>query len=165
MPTRNPATNEPSEAVTGNGHVDLNSMRNWQLRDAPSDPGIITDNKCSEGTVFWDPSRAWLTDAGLVFTLLTLTVKQRKEIFVWDFTSAGDPRCTRVPKGPTVVVMQNNVRCLLAWKGMYIFTGGHKLAGWLLNTKYPDPERGREAGWFQHHNEVRLILDHIRDDH
>ncbi|KAJ5362035.1 hypothetical protein N7541_002879 [Penicillium brevicompactum] len=148
MPARNPARNKPSEAVTGNGHVDLNSMRNWQLRDAPSDPGIITDNKWSEGTIFWDPSRAWLMDAEVIFALLTLTVKQRKEIF-----------------GPTVVVMQNNVRCLLAWKDMYIFTGGHNLAGWLLNTKYPDPERGREAGWFQHHNEVRHILDHIRDDH
>ncbi|KAJ5335056.1 hypothetical protein N7452_007459 [Penicillium brevicompactum] len=96
-----PNAPEPPKAITGNGHVDLSSMKDWQLRNAPKDPGVVTADKWNEGTLFWGPSRARLTDAEVIFALLTLTPNERKKLFVWDFTSSGDPRHGRVPKRPT----------------------------------------------------------------
>lgn len=82
-----------------------------------------------------------LTDLGCIFALLTLPYTIRKSILRYDFDARENPRRERVPRGQTVVVTQNNVQFLLAWKGTYVFTGGKGDMGWLLQPRYPDDTR------------------------
>ncbi|KAJ5362883.1 hypothetical protein N7541_003727 [Penicillium brevicompactum] len=150
-PAWDPMSKLPPEAIIRDGRVAIRSVRSWPIRDAPKDPGIITADRWRNNTVFWDPQRARLTDAGCVFAILTLSAEERSTIFPYDFNTDGDIRIHRVPKSPTVVITQNNIRFLPVWRDTYILTGGFNLAGWLLKPNYPDDKNDKFArsGWLR----------------
>ncbi|KAJ6188066.1 hypothetical protein N7519_002974 [Penicillium mononematosum] len=72
----------------------------------------------------WNPKNVRLSDAGVIYALLTLPADYRIRYLAYDFDSRGDVRKERVPKAPTVAFYWNNQRTLVAWKGVYVFTGG-----------------------------------------
>ncbi|KAJ5347731.1 hypothetical protein MYU51_009717 [Penicillium brevicompactum] len=125
------------------------SMRQWTLRDAPERAGLLTPERWVDGKITWNASRTRLTDAGCVFALLMLSPKERASQLPFDFDRRGDIRRTRVPKPPTVVAVQNNVRFFIAWKDTYIFTGGRNDMGWLLQRKYPKEQSPFNNGWLR----------------
>lgn len=79
----------------------------------------MTPERWTGSAVSWKPKRARLTDAAVIFTLLMLPRKDRAKTFPFDFDADGNVRLTRVPLGTTVVITQNNIRCLLAWCDTY----------------------------------------------
>ncbi|CAI7649207.1 unnamed protein product [Penicillium discolor] len=94
----------------------------------------------------WSPKNVRLSDAGVIYALLTLPADYRIRYLTYDFDQQGDVRKERVPKAPTVAFYQNNQRTLATWKGVYVFTGGYNDAGWLLADNYPDGPPFFQAG-------------------
>lgn len=73
----------------------------------------------------WSPKNVRLSDAGVIYALLTLPADYRIRYLTYDFDQQGDVRKERVPKAPTVAFYQNAQRTLATWKGVYVFTGGY----------------------------------------
>lgn len=113
---------------------ELGFYQGWKVDGPPND--FHSNFDPTEGTK-WQPKRRRLTDAGVIYPLLTLSSSYKAEHLPYDFNSKGAVRIARVPCAPTVVLSQNSVRFLPVWKGVYVFTGGYNDAGWLLNSDYP----------------------------
>jgi len=111
-----PDTAEPAPAETGKGRTDLKSMTNWKIRGPPEKPGNVMANWDESDQVFWDPTWARLTDAGCIYAILTIDKEARGKVFTYDFDMRGDPGRVRPPKGPTVTILQNNIRFYLSFK-------------------------------------------------
>ncbi|KAJ5341262.1 hypothetical protein N7541_010386 [Penicillium brevicompactum] len=114
-------------------------------------PGIIASDRWDANCVNWAPDRVRLTDAGCIFAILTMSATERGDLLPFDFDKHGQVRLTKDPQPTTVVVTQQNLRLLLAWRDTYVFTGGHNNAGWLLNSQYPkELASGRYSkGWLR----------------
>ncbi|KAI3140438.1 hypothetical protein CBS147326_2139 [Penicillium roqueforti] len=116
---------------------DLASLRTWKTTNPPDRKSIKAEVGVDINQCKWNPKNVRLLDAGVIYALLTLPADYRIQHLAYDFDDRGDVRKERVPKSPTVVFYQDNQRTLVAWKGVYVFTGGYNDAGWLLADRYP----------------------------
>ena len=88
-----PDTAEPTPAETGKGRTDLKSMTNWKIRGPPEKPGNVMANWDESDQVFWDPTRARLTDEGCIYAILTIhEVKSSPTTSICAATPAGCAR-------------------------------------------------------------------------
>lgn len=92
-------------------------------KGAPDRPGFVAPERWAANVINWEPGRVQLTDAGVVYALLSIGATKRGLLFPFDFNKKGDIRLGRVPRGQTVLVTQNNVNFLLAFRDTYILTG------------------------------------------
>lgn len=73
----------------------------------------------------WQPKNVRLSDAGVICALLALPKGLSHSKPRLRLDHRGDVREERVPKAPTIAVLQNNQRTLVTWEGVYVFTGGY----------------------------------------
>ncbi|OQE29099.1 hypothetical protein PENFLA_c004G09379 [Penicillium flavigenum] len=125
---------------------DMASLRTWKIMNPPDRTSIEAELDANINQQKWNPKNVRLSDAGVIYALLTLPVDYRIQYLAYDFDSRGDVRKGRVPKAPTLAFAQNNQRTLVAWKGVYVFTGGYNDAGWLLADNYPQGQPFFQAG-------------------
>ncbi|KAJ5153603.1 uncharacterized protein N7500_009042 [Penicillium coprophilum] len=111
------------------GFLVLDSIRDWKVGSPPGDWKTHFDP--STGTT-WRPKDVRLCDARVIYALLTLSTKYKSQHLAYDFDATGDVRTSRVPRAPSVVAVQNSVRFLLAWKGVYVFTDPPRLVAGLV---------------------------------
>ncbi|KAJ5616525.1 hypothetical protein N7537_001639 [Penicillium hordei] len=124
----------------------LPSLRHWKIMNPPDRTSVETQVAVDIVQRKWSPKNVRLSDAGVIYSLLTLSADYRIRYLTYDFDQRGDIRKDRVPKAPTVAFYQNNQRTLATWKGIYVFTGGYNDAGWLLADNYPDGPPFFQAG-------------------
>ncbi|KGO56405.1 hypothetical protein PEX1_009010 [Penicillium expansum] len=124
----------------------LASLRGWKIMNPPEHTTIEGQVAVNINHRNWNPKNVRLSDAGVIYALLTLPADYRIRYLTYDFDNRGDVRKERVPRAPTVAFYQNNQRTLVTWKGVYIFTGGYNDAGWLLANNYPDGPPFFQAG-------------------
>ncbi|KAJ6152266.1 hypothetical protein N7497_006585 [Penicillium chrysogenum] len=120
---------------------DMASLRTWKVMKPPDRASIEAELDANINQHRWNPKNVRLSDAGVIYALLTLPAEYRIRYLADDFDSRGDVRKERVPKAPTVAFYQNNQRTLVAWKG-----GGYNDAGWLLADNYPQWQPFFQAG-------------------
>ncbi|CAG8252294.1 unnamed protein product [Penicillium nalgiovense] len=125
---------------------DMASLRTWKTMKPLDRTSIEVELDANISQRKWNPKNVRLSDAGVIYALLALPADYRIRYLAYDFDSRGDVRKERVPKTPTVAFYQNNQRTLIAWKGVYIFTGGYNDAGWLLADNYPQGQSFFQAG-------------------
>ncbi|KAJ5486816.1 hypothetical protein N7530_001116 [Penicillium desertorum] len=125
---------------------DMASLRTWKIINPPDRTSIEADLDANINQRKWNPKNVRLSDAGVIYALLTLPAEYRIRYLAYDFDSRGDVRKERAPKAPTVALYQNSQRTLVAWKGVYVFTGGYNDAGWLLADNYPQGQSFFQAG-------------------
>ncbi|CAI7616964.1 unnamed protein product [Penicillium glandicola] len=120
---------------------DLALLHDWKIMNPPPDHTSMEARVgMNIGQLTWKPKRVRLSDAGVIYALLTLPGDYRIRYLPYDFDDRGDVRKERVPKAPTVAFYQNNQRTLVAWKG------GYNDAGWLLADNYADEMPCFQAG-------------------
>ncbi|KAI2725883.1 hypothetical protein CBS147332_2770 [Penicillium roqueforti] len=100
---------------------DLASLRTWKITNPPDRKSIEAEMGVDINQCKWNPKNVRLSDAGVIYALLTLPAGYRIQHLAYDLDDRGD----------------NNQRTLVAWKGVYVFTGGYNDAGWLLADSYP----------------------------
>ncbi|KAI2705548.1 hypothetical protein CBS147339_7991 [Penicillium roqueforti] len=100
---------------------DLASLRTWKVTNPPDRKSIEAEVGVDINQCKWNPKNVRLSDAGVIYALLTLPAGYRIQHLAYDLDDRGD----------------NNQRTLVAWKGVYVFTGGYNDAGWLLADSYP----------------------------
>lgn len=88
-----PESPTPTVGIATNVAVNYSSMANWRLRAAPENPGWITADRWvdEEDDVIIDWTSSRLTDAAVIFIILTMDYKERARIFIWDFDAKGEP--------------------------------------------------------------------------
>ncbi|CRL17402.1 unnamed protein product [Penicillium camemberti] len=124
----------------------LASLRHWKIMNPPDCTSVEAQVTVDINQCKWSPKNVRLSDAGVIYALLTLPADYRIQYLTYDFDQRGDVRKERVPKAPTVAFYQNNQRTLATWKGVYVLTGGYNDAGWLLADNYPDGPPFFQAG-------------------
>lgn len=68
-------------------------MTNWKIRGPPEKPGNVMANWDESDQVFWDPTRARLTDEGCIYAILTIhEVKSSPTTSICAATPAGCAR-------------------------------------------------------------------------
>ncbi|KAJ6138796.1 hypothetical protein N7471_005282 [Penicillium samsonianum] len=122
---------------TVSSQKELASLRHWKIMNPPDRASVKAEVAIKVKERQWNPKNVRLSDAGVIYALLILPADYRIRHLPYDFDDQGDVRKERVPKAPTVAFYQNNQRTLVAWKGVYVFTGGYNDAGWLLADNYP----------------------------
>ncbi|KAJ5371582.1 hypothetical protein N7517_003588 [Penicillium concentricum] len=122
-----------NDPIYTDGVLMLDSIKRWKVDGSPDD--MKKHFSPTTGTT-WRPKNVRLCDAGVIYALLTLSTSYRAKHLAYDFDARGEVRTSHVPRAPSVVVTQNNIRFLLAWRGVYVLTGGYNDAGWLLASDY-----------------------------